>query len=253
MFCTHLILTSSIQVSTITPFPEGISGSFGNAFYFVILLSLGATIMYLLLKKKNQKLIILLTGFALSIAVLLLSFIYLSAAILPFSIPYRTVLTTLLSFLMMGVADYAIFRARRQIADAVILLLGGALGSFLGVTIPTLSAFSILICLAAYDIFAVYYGPVGKIANIGLDQIRGLSFSFRNFQMGLGDLTFYSMLSGHMLLNFGLISSLASIFGILVGCLLVFQMLEKKTIFPGLPFPIFLGLTTSFLLSRLCL
>jgi hypothetical protein len=60
--------------------------------------------------------------------------------------------------------------------------------------------------------------------------------------MGLGDLTFYSMLSGHMLLYFGVVSCLASIAGILVGCLLAFKMLERKGMFPGLPFPIFLGL-----------
>jgi hypothetical protein len=67
--------------------------------------------------------------------------------------------------------------------------------------------------------------------------------------MGLGDLTFYSMLSGHMLLNFGPISSLASIIGILAGCILSFIMLEKKGMFPGLPFPILFGLTAGLLVS----
>jgi hypothetical protein len=60
--------------------------------------------------------------------------------------------------------------------------------------------------------------------------------------MGLGDLTFYSMLSGHMLLYMGLVPCLVSIVGILAGCALSFKMLEKKGIFPGLPFPILLGL-----------
>jgi hypothetical protein len=67
--------------------------------------------------------------------------------------------------------------------------------------------------------------------------------------MGLGDLTFYSMLSGLMLVNFGFISCSASIIGILFGCLLAFKMLEKKGMFPGLPFPILFGLTTGLLAS----
>lgn len=107
----------------------------------------------------------------------------------------------------------------------------------------------ILIFLAFYDVFAVYRGPVGKIANIGLDQLRGLSLSFKEVQIGLGDFTFYSMLSGHMLLNYGYVPCLASIIGIAVGCVLSFKMLEKKGMFPGLPLPIFLGLAASFIAS----
>jgi hypothetical protein len=94
---------------------------------------------------------------------------------------------------------------------------------------------------------------VGKIARSGLEQLRGLSFSFREVQMGLGDLTFYSMLAGHMFIFFGFASSIASIVGILLGCLLSFKMLEKKGMFPGLPFPIIFGLTAGFLAARVLL
>jgi len=96
--------------------------------------------------------------------------------------------------------------------------------------------------LAVYDIFAVYRGPVGKIAQRGLEQLRGLSFSFRDVQMGLGDLTFYSMLTGLVLANAGPIFCAASAIGVLVGVFLVFKMLEKRGMFPGLPFPVLLGL-----------
>jgi hypothetical protein len=69
--------------------------------------------------------------------------------------------------------------------------------------------------------------------------------------MGLGDLTFYSMLAGHMFLNFGVLSCLASVIGILVGCFMAFKMLEKRGIFPGLPFPIAFGLAFGFIISLL--
>jgi hypothetical protein len=67
--------------------------------------------------------------------------------------------------------------------------------------------------------------------------------------MGLGDLVFYSMLSGSMLFNFGLVSCIVSLVGILVGSFLTFLMLEKKGIFPGLPFPVLLGLVGGLLVS----
>jgi hypothetical protein len=84
---------------------------------------------------------------------------------------------------------------------------------------------------------------------LGLDQLQGLSYSFKDVQMGLGDLVFYSMLSGIMLFNFGLISCLVSLVGILVGSFFTLVMLEKKGIFPGLPFPILLGLVGGLLAS----
>jgi len=245
LLCTFSISLSSMEIYSITPFPEGVSGSVGNAFYFVILSAVGALLVYLLLKRKSRTLITLITGFALTASVFTLSFVYLSAA---FSfIPHIGIL--MLSILIAALADFAIFRFGGNACNVAVIFLGGALGSFLGVVIPTLSAVLILVFLAVYDTIAVYYGPVGKIARIGLDQLRGLTLSFRNIQIGLGDLTFYSMLSGHMLFNFGVVSCFISVCGILTGCLLAFGMLEKLGIFPGLPFPIFLGIATGLLAS----
>jgi len=242
VFCAFLILTSTMEFYTITPFPENIFGSFGNACYFVILVGVGASLLYLLLKRKNRRLISLITGFALTAAVFMLSIVYLSAAFSQFAIPYMDVLILTLSLLVTALVDFAIFRTRSRIYNLLILCLGGALGTFLGVSVPTLSAIVILGFLAIYDVFAVYHGPVGKIARTGLEQLRGLSFSFKDVQMGLGDLTFYSMLTSRVLLDSGPIFCLASVIGVLAGVFLAFKMLERKGIFPGLPLPTALGL-----------
>jgi presenilin-like A22 family membrane protease len=223
----------------------------GNALYFVILTGVGATIMLTLLKRKNRKLVTSLVGFALTTAVFMLSIIYLYAAMSFFDIPYVDIMVLAISILLTVSADYAIFRAPSRIMNLTIVLLGGALGTFLGFSIPVLSAILILGFLAVYDVFAVYYGPVGKIAQSGLEQLRGLSFSFKDVQMGLGDLIFYSMLTSQVFIAGGLMFCLASLTGILVGAFGVFKMLEKRGMFPGLPFPIVLGLiplVISFLL-----
>ena len=177
----------------------------------------------------------------------MLSIVYLSAAFSMIDVPYWEEIILTASIFMTAAADFVIFRVHGKPASLVVLCIGGALGAFLGISIPTLSATLILGFLAVYDVFAVYRGPVGKIAHIGLEQLRGLSFSFRDIQMGLGDLTFYSMLSGHMLFNFSITSCIASTIGILSGCFLSFKMLEKKEMFPGLPLPIVLGLAAGFL------
>jgi presenilin-like A22 family membrane protease len=242
VLCAFIISASQTELYEITPFQEGVFGSFGNAGFFAVAIGFGASLIYLLLKRKKHKLITLITGLALTTAVFMLSFVYLLATFSTFSFLNAPAVAFVSALFITVLADLAIFRWQGPVCDFVVLCLGGALGTFLGASVPTLSTIAILCVLAVYDVYTVYHGPVGKIAHSGLEQLRGLSFSFRDVQMGLGDLTFYSMLSGHIFLNFGSVSCLASVIGILLGCLIAFKMLEKKRMFPGLPFPIALGL-----------
>jgi len=239
--CAYLLLVSQIGIFEVTIFPEG-AGSFGNALYFVVLVAVGAFLLYLLVKRKSRRLISLITGFALVTAVFMLSSIYLLASFSMLDIPYADASTLILSTLVTVLACFAVYRAKSRVGSMVVVFLGGALGTFLGFAIPTLSTILILTFLAVYDAFAVYYGPVGKIARSGLEQLRGLSYSFKDVQMGLGDLTFYSMLTSRVLFDAGALFCLASASGVLIGVALAFKMLEKKGMFPGLPFPTALGL-----------
>jgi presenilin-like A22 family membrane protease len=242
LLCAFLIFTSSLELYKVTPFPENVFGSIGNASYFVVLVGVGATLLYLLLRRRRHKIISIITGFVLTTAVFMLSFIYLFAAFSMFvAIPYTDVLVLIISMLTTALADIAIFRIGGASCNLIVLCLGGALGAFLAASIPTLSTIFILSFLAIYDVFAVYRGPVGKIARGGLEQLRGLSFSFKDIQMGLGDLAFYSMLTSRVFFDSGFLLCLASATGILMGAFLAFKMLEKRGIFPGLPFPILLG------------
>ena len=244
--CAYLLVAQPLPPVEVTPFHEGTpSAPLGNAFYFVILIGLSATIFYILLKRKSQKIIFALIAVALTTASLLLSIVYLSAVF-----AYARDLDFLvlpLSILVTAIFDLAIFKLGSKTRNAAVVLLGGGLGVFFSAVIPFFSAVLILAFLAVYDIFAVYYGPVGKIAHSGLDQLQGLSFSFKDIQMGLGDLVFYSMLTGSILLNYSLLPYFVSLIGILAGSFLTLLMLEKKGIFPGLPFPILFGLAGGIL------
>jgi len=248
--CAYLLIAQPLPPMNVTPFPEETaSAPLGNASYFVILIALSATVFYVLLKRKSRKLIIALIALALTTASLLLSIIYLSAIFA--YVPDLGLLVLPLSILVTVIFDLAIFWLGSKARNLAVVLLGGGLGVFFGASIPFLSATMILIFLAIYDVFAVYYGPVGKIAHSGLDQLHGLSYSFKDVQMGLGDLVFYSMLVGSILFEFQptLLPCLVAIIGITVGSFLTLIMLEKKGFFPGLPFPIVLGLGGGVLAS----
>ncbi len=244
--CAWDLLSAGLGFFQVTPFEEGV-GSIGNAAYFVILVGLGATFIYILLTRKKRRVIVLLTGFAITAATYMLSVIYLGFLFSSIEVPYFDLLTLLLAVPITVLVDFAIFRLHSALSNVVVLLLGGALGTFLGWAIPTESAVLILIFLAVYDAYAVFRGAVGKIARGGLETLRGLTYSFKDMQLGLGDLTFYSMLSGHMLLWFGFMPFVTSLVGILIGSLVTFSLVEKRGIFPGLPFPILLGLSLGFL------
>jgi presenilin-like A22 family membrane protease len=248
--CAYLLIAQPLPPMNVMPFSEETaSAPLGNAFYFVILIALSATVFYVLLKRKSRKLIIALIALALTTASLLLSIIYLSAIFA--YMPDLGFLVLPLSILVTVIFDLSIFRLGNKARNMAVVLLGGGLGVFFSASIPFLSATMILVFLAIYDVFAVYYGPVGKIAHSGLDQLQGLSYSFKDVQMGLGDLVFYSMLVGSILFEFQpkLLPCLVALIGITVGSFLTLVMLEKKGIFPGLPFPIVLGLAGGILAS----
>jgi hypothetical protein len=69
--------------------------------------------------------------------------------------------------------------------------------------------------------------------------------------MGLGDLVFYSMLTGVIFKTFApsIFPVLGVFVGIIAGSIITLFMLEKKGIFPGLPFPIILGLAAGFIIA----
>jgi presenilin-like A22 family membrane protease len=256
LVCASAIFKTPTPILSVTPFPEtnpggstNTSAPYLNAAYFVVLVAIGASVLYVLMKRKSHRTITYLTGFALTAAFLLVSIIYLSAIIN--TGPFAELTVVIISIVVTFLADFAVFKLGGVACTIVVLGLGGALGVFFGSAIPVYSAAIILAALAVYDVFAVYYGPVGKLATSGLDKLPGLSFSFKDIQMGLGDLVFYSLLTGNMLFNFGLVPCFVSLIGILAGSFLTFLMLERRGVFPGLPFPIILGLAGGLLTALL--
>jgi presenilin-like A22 family membrane protease len=237
----------------VTPIPQTTSsGPAFTAAYFVIIIAVGAVIIYFLIKYRNRRTLSFLTGFAVTAAFILLSLVYFSEFFSRFPVlsdPLPVVIA--LSIALTALGDFVVFRTGGKFADAIVLGLGGALGVFIGANLNVLTAVLVLFALAVWDVIAVYRGPVGKIADSGLEQLRGLSFSFKDIQMGLGDLVFYSLLAGTMFININLTAALFSVIGILFGSYLTFLMLERRDVFPGLPIPLavgtLLGLLASFI------
>ncbi|MCL5949190.1 MAG: presenilin [Candidatus Bathyarchaeota archaeon] len=248
--CAYLLAPQETGGISVAPISEGTPGApIGNALYFVVLIAVAAAVFYVLIKRKNQRVIKGLIVLAMTTASLLLSVVYLLALLPYFDGVYYVVIPLAVAITILF--DLAIFRFGSIPRNVAVICVGGALGIFFAKFIPLSSAVLILAFLAIYDVIAVYKGPVGKIAqqSSGLDLLQGLSFSFKDIQMGLGDLVFYSMLIGVMFFSFpqSILPTTMSLIAILAGSIITFFMLEKKGIFPGLPFPIMLGLVAGLL------
>ena len=242
------------ELPPITPLPDtNMFGPIINATFFMVIVAIGATMFYFLLKKNSIKIIKAIILSVMTMASMLLSIVYLSTLLASISI-YNLPLIIGLSILITILFDLAIFKYTKAQNIAVIGLGGayGALFSFLLATYSPYSAVAILIFIAIYDIFAVYRGPVGKIAQNGLDQLSGLSYTFKDIQMGLGDLFFYTVLTCLMFFIFpSILPTIMAIIGICTGVIITFIILEKRSVFPGLPFPIAIGLAFGFITALL--
>ena len=258
--CAYLIAPHQTElIPQSTPISSDTPGApIFNGLYFVILVAISASIFYILLKRKSKGIIKALIIVAMTTASLLLSLIYL-LALFSNSPDWTFYLVIALSLVLTTLFDLAIFRFGGVARNAAVICVGGALGIFFGSSLLQFgglySVILILAFLAVYDVFAVYRGAVGKIAeSSGLDELQGLSFSFKDIQMGLGDLVFYSVLTGAIFFNFmNILPTIGAIVGILAGSIITFFMLEKKGIFPGLPFPIMLGLAAGLITGFLIL
>jgi len=253
---TYSLQSSNAPIVPITIFPETASGVTLNASIFVVLMAAMATLMYLFIKFGLKRIVRYLINVALFALVFFLFTWYgsLYANVLPAVLTsslWTWIIVSILGTIALGLA---ILKSKGIIHFAAIVIIGGMTGTFLGVSIPTLTAIVLLLALAGYDLFAVYKGPIGKMAqSTDLEEFTGAVFTYGDLTVGMGDMVFYSMLASIAMINFGPVPFVAAAVGVIFGAYLGFKMLEGRDMFPGLPFAIVLGLGLMYLTSQIIL
>jgi presenilin-like A22 family membrane protease len=143
-----------------------------------------------------------------------------------------------------------------RVRNLATIIIGALIGAFLGPNIPTWTILLLLVALAVYDIYAVKQGPIKEMVETleeaGEEEGEGadipmLTYATKDWEIGIGDLAFYSAFTDHVLIYFGLIGgSLVSV-GIIIGALATLRLLERYRMLPGLPLSIFIGVGCLFL------
>lgn len=240
-----LIEQSELELPFVTFFPETPGGVTLNVSIFIGLMAIAATVMYLLVKYGFKRIVRNLVKLSLIFVTFILLNWYGFIALSFIEVPEALYDVSLIvgSLVLTAVLIFAIYRTRGAGYMVAATVIGALTGTFLGVSVPMLSAVILLSALTIYDFFAVYKGPVGKIAaNAHLEEFVGAVFSYGDLTIGMGDIVFYSMLAGTAMSNFGVFPFFATSIGIIVGAFLGFKMLETREIFPGLPLALSMGL-----------
>jgi len=219
-----------------------------NALYLVSICSLSIFFFYLALKKGSIHLLektFAIGGGFLTIFMLIFFSMYLFK-IFPTLITLLLILIFLIIgvfFIILSIVSIAINIFPKEKRDSIFMIYCSVVGSFLGMGIPIFSMPLILASLCLIDIVFVQTKVMKDIIN----QEEGekifvlLKYSDRELMIGLGDLIFYSMLVSYSLINFGALTTIFSIFLILIGFYFTFINTTKSRIFPGLPIPVGLG------------
>ncbi len=116
-------------------------------------------------------------------------------------------------------------------------------GTFLGLSLPTISMVFILLVLVFEDLLMISKKPHVHRKNTSYDPYSYIRFAHDNFLIGAGDFIVYSIISSHTMLIFGLFVWILVFILLLAGLRLSLVFLsEEKTYVPVLPIPVTLSI-----------
>jgi presenilin-like A22 family membrane protease len=240
------------------PIPEsefGFLAAVGNAILFVVLATVGATLMVLLLKYGRERFLryLLFGAFGFISIVVALYFGYMYVVVFQFIDPILASLILIALIMTMSLSFITVDADNRR-KNGALLIFGAAIGAFLGVVLPVWTSVLLLIGLAVYDYISVKRGPIRKIIELtedDPDKLGNLAVSTAEWDIGLGDVAFYGMMTVLAVVNFGFLPALLTVAGVVAGFLITLKLLEQRGLMAGLPIPVALGLlgmTLGFLL-----
>jgi len=123
------------------------------------------------------------------------------------------------------------------------------LGTLIGVLFPLSFTIAFLISLSILDALIVESNFLRRALNLASfdNVISATTIPLADFEIGLGDLLVYSMLSAGSLRGMGIyIGAITAIF-IIAGAFGTFRITRSRLRFPGLPIPVGLGVVPSIM------
>ena len=225
------------------PAGQGASGSILNTILLLSMTFLMSMVMLVLIRKKRYNTLRIILGIVLFASTSIVAYSMLNIALykiidnnnlIALTYSVTLVIISILSLVKSNMKKLQFFASIN-----LAIIYGRAFALF--IKPPTILILPI--AFAIYDIWAVFKGPLKEIVkDIGNDfELNPLVLNVKGFQIGLGDLIFYSMIPSAGLLLINLNIAIVLIILIQIGTIFTLLMLRKFKMFPGLPIPIFLS------------
>ncbi|MGC8673617.1 MAG: hypothetical protein ACP5TI_00560 [Thermoprotei archaeon] len=255
-------LTSHLPVQAISPFGVGVLGSFLVSIALVLGSLVAAFLMVIALRKGYMTYVV---AGVLGAATFLLNY-YIDSFLFGYVSPLSVGIPVFLSGL---IVIYSLMPSKFRgllylLANVVVLLNGAELGFFLAVSFQKMTVIFLAFVFSAYDFYSVFRGPISRMLGRptsapepGLEEavqkpekklLGPMMVNFGQVEMGLGDITFYSMMpTAIYMAGMGLIPVFLEVLLIDFGVALTLILLKKIRPLPGLPIPLLLGVVAFFL------
>ncbi|MCW4053999.1 MAG: hypothetical protein NWE84_03640 [Candidatus Bathyarchaeota archaeon] len=248
---SQLVLASQAESSDRTFLFEGYNEMFiaVNIAVIIIISALSLLIFFHILKTKRDLAIrVLISSFIMGGMVSTLLFGKHIFILLNFESPLFLLVVAFVAYIGAYFAYLAFIEALSNNArNALFLVCSGTLGSFLGVLLPMLPVIIISLFLSVADIILISRNTVEDI--VGKTEyerlIMKLAFSNKEWAIGIGDLTCYSMIVANTSLSYGALAGGLSLLLILIGSFLTLLLTIRLIRVPGLPISAVLGLLPS--------
>lgn len=226
------------------PLGSSSAGSAGNAVILVLIVFASTlALVWVLARKMVLSFKVLIFG-SVSISAFLLTLITFDSFSYKFVPPeYQLTLDAGVALAVVALIGVTIFvKNYPALSTGVLAFVGAEVGSFFASTLPPLTALILPVVFSAYDIYAVFRGPLKRLVGMGGGvALTGMSIKAGEFTLGLGDIVFYTMLPSLALFYLTLPISLGTIIVIDTGVVVTLYLLGKKKLLPGLPIPMLLG------------
>jgi hypothetical protein len=258
-------VTQPVVIPNSTPQFVNPVGSGLDASLVLALLFVGANVVVISLlailyrKKKMQWFSLLISLFLVfNVTELYFSFIMGLSSFVPIIAAFAGVAITL----------YAAIKGIMWLASLLALLVALELGGAFPVLLQAPLNWIIPLVYAIFDVYAVYFGSMGKLvkqvsnsqeSDEGKEKRKlsrwpefgVLSIRFRDIEIGMADIAFYTMVPGVALILSGFLAFAIVTIAVDVGMILSFTVFRKSEVAPGLPIPILLGLGALLAVSLL--
>ncbi|HYB45563.1 MAG TPA: hypothetical protein VEC92_03480 [Nitrososphaerales archaeon] len=256
LFITYENLpTYSYMVSTsgysYAPLGTSSAGSAGNAIILVLVVFVSTLALVWVLARNMVRSFKVLIFVAISLSAFVLTLVTFDSFSYKF-VPeaYQLPLDVAVSSLVVALIGITIFvKNYPWLSTAVLAFVGAEVGSFFASTLPPITALVLPVVFSAYDVYAVFRGPLKQLIGIGGGiALNGMSIKAGEFTLGLGDIVFYTMLPSLALFYLTPLISVSTIVVIDAGVVVTLYLLGRKKVLPGLPIPMILGvlLLTAF-------